>query len=100
MHCGQRGLHSVTLVSVVLLTRFGLLQRVDPGQDLLLHVIYLVLEQVLQTVGLHRAVVSAVLLFTGQEGQTDTKGEGRTEEASWAIQRGRSIWVHLQSRVP
>lgn len=40
---GERGLHSVPLIGVVPGAGFGLLYRVDPGQNLLLHVVYLVL---------------------------------------------------------
>ena len=59
---GEGGLHFVPLVRVVPGSRLGLLQRVDPGQDLLLHVVDLVLQQVLQTVGLDGVVPPAVLL--------------------------------------
>ena len=58
----ERGLHFVPLVRVVPGCWLGVLQRVDPGQDLLLHVVDLVLQQVLQTVGLDGVVPPAVLL--------------------------------------
>lgn len=73
MHGSQRGLHSVPLVRIVFLTRFGLLQGVDPGQHLLLHIINLVLKQVFQTIRLGRTVVSAVLLYNGTRTEEQTR---------------------------
>lgn len=64
---GECGLHSVPLVAVVPGADFGLLQRVDPGQNLSLHVVDLVLQQILQAVGLDRAVATAVLLHVEDE---------------------------------
>lgn len=64
---GECGLHSVPLVAVVPGAHFGLLQRVDPGQNLSLHVVDLVLQQILQAVGLDRAVATAVLLHVEDE---------------------------------
>lgn len=59
---GERGLHFVPLLAVVAGAAAGLLERVDAGQNLLLHVVDLVLQQVFEAVGLHRVVASAVLL--------------------------------------
>lgn len=41
---GERGLYSVALIRFIPQATFALFQRVDPGQDLLLHVVYFVLE--------------------------------------------------------
>lgn len=62
MQRGERGLHSVPLLGLVPSGWFGLLQRVDPGQHLLLHVVYLVLQQIFQAVRLRGAVAPTVLL--------------------------------------
>lgn len=67
---GERGLHFVALLAVVPGGAFGLLQRVDAGQHLLLHVVYLVLQQVFEAVGLHRAVASTVLLRETEDRRT------------------------------
>lgn len=66
---GERGLHSVPLLGVVPGGWSALLYRVDPGQNLLLHVVYLVLQQIFQAVRLHGAVPSTVLLHR-TEGHT------------------------------
>ena len=71
MQRGERGLHSVALLGVVPGGgRLGLLYRVDPGQDLLLHVVYLVLEQIFEAVRLHGVVVPSAVLLHRTEGDT------------------------------
>lgn len=67
---GERGLHFVPLLAVVPGGAFGLLQRVDAGQNLLLHVIYLVLQQVFEAIGLRRVVASTVLLRETEDRRT------------------------------
>jgi len=72
---GERGLHPVPLVGVVPGGGPGLLHAVDPGQNLLLHVVHLVLEEIFQAVGRPGAVGPAVLLH-GTQGHTHrVKGE-------------------------
>lgn len=63
MQRSEGGLDARALLRVVAQPRLGaLLQAVDAGQDLLLQVVDLTLEQLLQAVRLHRAVVATELL--------------------------------------
>lgn len=66
----ERGLHAVALIRVVPRAPFALLQSVDPGQHLLLHVVDLVLQQVFEAVRLRRAAVPAAVVLRRTRGQT------------------------------